>query len=382
MQEIPLLLCEIKSCIKVKKSSTLLLSTILIASLISLSPSNESELNEIPEIKNIILMIGDGMGLTGLYAAMTASDHPLNIERCPIVGLQKTYAADNYITDSGASGTAMATGYKTKNGVIGLDAQGNRVKSILEIAKDNGLSTGLVTTSAITDVTPASFVAHESNRESYESIARDFVKSGVDVFIGGGYNNFAVRKDNQNLIDSLRRRGYEVETSMKGVLKSSSLKLAGLIAPGNNPSRLNGRGDMLPLSSRKAIEIVNKNSKGFFLMIEGGEIDLAAQAKDALTFIDEILDFDKAVGEVLDFARNDGHTLVVITGDHETGGVAIIGGDVQSHKVKIKFSTEGHTAVMVPVYSFGPGAEKFGGIYDNTELFQKFLTSFGFEKLK
>jgi alkaline phosphatase len=187
---------------------------------------------------------------------MTASDHPLNIERCNIVGLQKTYAADNYITDSGASGTAMATGYKTKNGVIGLDTQGNRVKSILEIAKDNGLSTGLVTTSAITDVTPASFVAHESNRERYEYIARDLVESGINVFIGGGYNNFAVRKDNLNLIDSLKRRGYDVETSMKGILKSSSLKLAGLIAAGNNPSRLNGRGDMLPSSSRKAIEIL------------------------------------------------------------------------------------------------------------------------------
>jgi alkaline phosphatase len=365
-----------------KKSSSLLLSIILIAALVSWSPSKESEISEIPEIKNIILMIGDGMGLTGLYAAMTASDHPLNIERCHIIGLQKTFAADNYITDSGASGTAMATGNKAKNGTIGLDSQGNRVKSILEIAKENGLSTGLVTTSAITDVTPASFIAHESNREGYELIARDFVKSGIDVFIGGGYNNFAVRKDNLDLIDSLKVRGYKVETSVKSVLKSSSVKLAGLIAPGNNPSRLNGRGNMLPSCSRKAIELLNENPKGFFLMIEGGEIDLTAQAKDALTFIDEILDFDQAVGEVLDFALNDGHTLVVITGDHETGGVAIIGGDVQSHKVKIKFSTEGHTAVMVPVYSFGPGAEKFGGIYDNTDLFQDFLKSFGFEKLK
>ena len=188
-----------------------------------------------PEIKNVILLIGDGMGLPDVNAAMTVSDKPLNIERCNIIGLQKTYSSDDYITDSGAAGTAMATGTKTKNGAIGMDAQGNPVKSILEIAEDHGLATGLISTSSITHASPASFIAHQLSRDSYEDIAIDFLNTDIDVFIGGGYDHFAKRKDKLNLIDSLKFRGYEVDTSMSMVLKSTSRKLAGLTAPVHNP---------------------------------------------------------------------------------------------------------------------------------------------------
>jgi alkaline phosphatase len=363
----------------VHKKLICLLSAILIVSLISCSTLKKSDFSKIHDIRNIVFMIGDGMGLATVYSAMTVSDHPLNVERCNIIGLQKTFSSDNFITDSGAAGTALATGHKTGNDVIGLDPSGNPLKSILEIAKENGLSVGLVTVSAVTDATPASFIAHESSRYRYEAIAKDYLKSDIDVFIGGGYDYFSNRVDKLNLIDSLKVRGYETDTSLTAVLESSSLKLAGLLAHANNTYRLNGRGDMLPLSSRKAIEILNKNPKGFFLMIEGSEIDGAAHSNHADTLIDETLDFDKAVGEVLDFARNEGHTLVVITADHETGGVTITGGDWQTHKVELNFSTKGHTAVMVPVYAYGPGAEKFAGIYDNTELFHKMLASYGFE---
>jgi alkaline phosphatase len=334
------------------------------------------------EIRNIIFMIGDGMGIPDVYAAMTVSDKPLNIERCNIIGLQKTFSSDNYITDSAAAGTALATGNKTKNGTIGMDSQGNRVKSILEIAEEHGRSTGLVSTSSVTHATPASFIAHQSSRGSYEDIAKDFLRTGIDVFIGGGFDHFARRGDKLNLIDSLKFRGYEVDTSMSMVLRSTSGKLAGLTAPVHNPYRLKGRGDMLPATSAKAIEILNKNKKGFFLMIEGSQIDWAGHANAADTLVDETLDFDKAIGVALDFAEIDGHTLVVITADHETGGVTIIDGDRATHKVKLSFSTKDHTAVMVPVYAFGPGADKFTGIYDNTEIFKKILSSFSFKKLK
>jgi alkaline phosphatase len=336
----------------------------------------------IPEIKNIILMIGDGMGLPDVYAAMTVAENPLNLEKCKITGLQKTYSSDNYITDSGAAGTALATGFKTKNGAIGMDANGNRVRSILEIAEENGLATGMVSTSSVTHATPASFIAHQSSRGSYEDIAMDFLKTDIDVFIGGGYDHFAKRKDKLNLIDSLKFRGYEVDTTLAMVLKSTSRKLAGLTAPAHNPYRLKGRGDMLPASSGKAIEILSKNKKGFFLMIEGSQIDWAGHANAADTLVDETLDFDKAVGVALDFAKNDGQTLVIVTADHETGGVTIVGGDRATHTVKLNFSTKDHTAVMVPVYAFGPGAEKFTGIYENTELFKKILNSYGFGKEK
>jgi alkaline phosphatase len=338
--------------------------------------------NRDPEIRNVIFMIGDGMGVADVYAAMTVSDKPLNILRCPVSGLQTTYSADSYITDSGAAGTALASGIKTRNGAIGVDSQGIRVKSILEIAEDYGLATGLVSTSAVTHATPASFIAHQVSRGSYEDIASDFLKTDIDVFIGGGYDHFAKRNDKLNLIDSLRIRGYEVDTTISSILNSTSLKLAGFTAHLQNPYRLNGRGNMLPSSSGKAIEILSKNPKGFFLMIEGSEIDWAGHANYADTLIDETLDFDLAVGVALDFAKIDGHTLVVITADHETGGVTINGGDIVAHTVNLSFSTTGHTAVMVPLYAYGPGSEKFAGIYDNTDIFKKILNSYGFDNSK
>jgi alkaline phosphatase len=358
-----------------KKLSFLLLFSVLAISLVSCYPTKKSVQKGSPEIKNVILMIGDGMGLPDVYAAMTVSDSPLNIERCSFTGLQKTYSADNYITDSGAAGTALATGNKTKNGTIGMDTQGKRVKSILELAEENGLATGLVSTSAITHATPASFIAHQSSRGSYEDIAADFLKTDIDLFIGGGINHFAKRKDQSNLLDSLKFRGYEVDTTLSAILSSKSSKLAGLTAPVHNPYRLKGRGDMLPLSSAKAIEILKENKKGFFLMIEGSQIDWAAHANSADTLIDETLDFDKAVGVVLDYARDEGHTLVIITADHETGGVTITGGNRKEHKAVLNFSLKDHSAVMVPVYAFGPGAEKFTGIYENIDIFRKIVTS-------
>jgi alkaline phosphatase len=365
-----------------KKISNLLILFIISAAIVSCGTTNKLSSKRTPEIKNIILMIGDGMGLPDVYAAMTVSDKPLNIERCTFIGLQKTFSASDYITDSGAAGTALATGIKTKNGAIGMDSQGNRLKSILEIAEEHGYSTGLVSTSSITHATPASFIAHQSSRGSYEDIAMDFLKTDIDVFIGGGYNHFAKRADKLNLIDSLRLRGYEVDTTMNAVLNSTSRKLAGFTALVHNPYRLKGRGDMLPESSGKAINILSKNKKGFFLMIEGSQIDWAGHANVADTLVDETLDFDKAVGVALDFAKNDGHTLVVITADHETGGVTLVDGDRESHKVKLNFSTKDHTAVMVPVYAYGPGADKFIGIYDNTDIFKKILSAFGFVQSK
>lgn len=325
-------------------------------------------------------MIGDGMGVAHIYAAMSVSDKPLNIERCEITGLQKTFSANNYITDSGAAGTALASGKKTNNGAIGVDDQGKYVKTLLEIAEENGLATGLVSTSSVTHATPASFIAHQSNRGSYEDIAMDFLKTDIDVFIGGGYDHFAMRADGLNLLDSLKARGYEVETSIEMIMKSNAVKLAGFTAPLQNPYRLEGRGDMLSASTEKTIGILNKNPKGFFLMIEGSQIDWAAHDHDAVTTIDETLDFDKAIGVALEFAREDGRTLVVITADHETGGVTIIGGNRNTKDVKLAFSTTDHTAVAVPVFAYGPGSGKFTGIYDNTQVFQKILNSYKFRK--
>jgi alkaline phosphatase len=365
-----------------KKLNNSFFLIIIAVFLVSCSSAKRSKLHVNTEIKNVILLIGDGMGLPDVSAAMTVSLYPLNIERCETTGLQKTSSSSNYITDSAAAGTALATGAKTNNGTIGMDPQGNIVKSILKIAEEHDLATGLVSVSAVTDATPAAFIAHQPSRNRFEDIAADFLKTDVDVFIGGGSDHFTKRKDKINLFDSLRIRGYEVDTTLDMILKSGSLKVAGFTAPVNNPYRLNGRGNMLPASSAKAIEILSKSKKGFFLMIEGSEIDGAGHANAADTLIDETLDFDKAIGVALDFAKNDGHTLVVVTSDHETGGVTITGGDKQAHTVKLSFSTKGHTAVMIPVYAYGPGSEKFNGIYENTDIFKKIITAFGFVPLQ
>lgn len=351
-------------------------------SLVSCYSSKSVAVKDNSEIKNVIFIIGDGMGLSHVYSAMSVSENPLNIERMDISGLKKTYSANAYITDSGAAGTALASGYKTYNGAIGVDASGNKVKSILEIAEEQGLATGLVSSSAVTHATPASFIAHQPNRSSYEDIAMDFLRTDIDVFIGGGYDHFANRKDNLNLADSLRSKGYYVATSMDMVAGADADKLAGLVYPEQPPYRLKGRGNMLPEATGKAIEILSRNDKGFFLMVEGAQIDWAAHAHAADTLIDEILDLDRVIGIALDFAENERNTLVVVTADHETGGLTILGGDMKNREVSVNFSTTGHSAVMVPVFAYGPGAEEFTGIYDNTDLFRKLLASYKFRKLK
>ena len=344
----------------------------------SCTSAEEDNVRDLPEVRNIIFMIGDGMGLAHVNAAISVSPEPLNLEKADQTGFQTTFSADDYITDSAAGGTAMASGKKTNNGFVGLDPQGNILKSILEIAEEHGLSTGLISTSALTHATPASFIAHDPDRDNYEAIAMDFLKTDIDIFIGGGYNHFNRRADFLSLTDSLKSRSYEIDTTLSSIENSSANKIAGLIAPFQLPYRLDGRGDMLPRASRKAIEILNKNAKGFFLMIEGSQIDWAAHANDTVKMIDETLDFDSALGVVLEFARKDGHTLVLVTADHETGGVTIVGGDKEKREVVVNFSSTSHTAIMVPVFAFGPGSDLFSGVMDNTSLFKKFLTLYGF----
>ncbi len=329
--------------------------------------------------KNIILMIGDGMGLTHVHAALTAKNNNLNIARCRYIGLVKTHSSDNYITDSGASGTAIATGVKTKNGAIGVDTSGIAQQSILEIAEEHGKATGLVATCFITHATPAAFIAHNPDRHDYENIALDFLKTDIDVFIGGGKNHFMVRSDSLNLIDSLSIRNYQIVYDLISLENINSGKIAGLLYEKHPPPLSQGRADMLEKASLKAIEILNQEKNGFFLMIEGSQIDWAGHDNDTDYLIEETVDFDNTVGKVLDFAEKNRETLVIITADHETGGFAIIDGNYETGEVTGGFSSPNHTGVMVPLYAYGPGAEEFIGIYENTKIFDKMLKSFKFK---
>jgi alkaline phosphatase len=340
-----------------------------------------TRVHEKKPVQNIILLIGDGMGIAQIYAGMTANHGHLSLERCTSVGLHKTYSANRFITDSGAGATAFACGVKTKNGRIAVDTSGLPVKSILEYAEDNGLSTGLVSTSSITHATPASFIAHQVKRSDYEAIAADFLKTEIEIFIGGGKDHFSIREDSLNLLDSLESRGYQVINEMKDIDYDHE-KIACLTANIHNPSILDGRGNMFPDAVSASIRFLSNKKTGFFLMAEGSQIDWAAHDNSTEGVIAEMLDFDRAISAAIDFAQKNKNTLVIVTGDHETGGMAITGGDFSTGTVNAAFGTEDHTAVMIPVFAFGPKAENFTGIYENKDIFQKMMKAFGFKPEK
>ncbi len=322
-------------------------------------------------------MIGDGMGTSQVYAGYTAKKGLMNMTGMPVSGFVTTFSANDYITDSGAGGTALACGVKTNNFSIGVDTKGKPVTSILEMAGQRGLSTGLVSTSAITHATPASFIAHTCDRSKYSDIALDFLHARIDVFIGGGYNNFARRSDSLNLLDSLRARGYLVARDLRDVDVPSTPRLAALLADEHLPRMAKGRGNMLPDATAMALKILKRNKKGFFIMIEGSQIDWGGHDNDPAYMVDEVVDFDNAVGKALQFAAKNGETLVLVTADHETGGFGITGGSLVTGLVQGAFLSKDHTATMVPIFAYGPGSEKFTGVQDNTDIFKKCVELLG-----
>jgi alkaline phosphatase len=322
--------------------------------------------------KNIILMIGDGMGLAHVYAAMTANGGHLFLENFKNIGFSKTYSSDNYITDSAAGGTALSSGIKTYNGAIGVDSEKKTVPNIRELAEKKGFKTGLVSTSAITHATPASFIAHVSSRSSYEDIAADFLNTNIDVFIGGGIKNFEARKDGKNLSKELKDKGYQVLYNIGDIQKVKSGKLAGFTAQ-EHDAPMPERGEVLVPATQTAINLLSQGKKGFFLMVEGSEIDFLAHENKTPGVVLETLDFDRAVGAALKFAASNGETLIIVTADHETGGMTLNGGDFKTGKVIGKFTSGGHTGIAVPVYAFGPGAEQFTGFMENTDIAKRMM---------
>jgi alkaline phosphatase len=330
--------------------------------------------------QNIIFFIGDGMGVSHIYATMTISSDMLFLEKFPYTGFNKTYSVDNYVTDSGAGGTALACGITTKNGMIGVRPDSTPVPSITEVVHEKGLATGVVSTSSVTHATPASFVAHNANRNRYEEIATDFLNGSIDIFMGGGENNFNRRRDGSDLTIKLKEQGFSVVYSLDELKNTESAKIAALLAEGHMLKVSEGRGDALSQMTQKAIESLSKNDNGFFLMVEGSMIDWGGHDNDFGYITSEMIDLDNAIGVALDYAEKNGNTLIVVTADHETGGLTLPGGSLEDHTAMPKFSTGEHTGVMVPVFSYGPGAERFSGIHENTFFFGEFLDLLNIEK--
>jgi alkaline phosphatase len=190
---------------------------------------------------------------------------------------------------------------------------------------------------------------------------------------------FNDRKDGIDLTSVLAEKNYQLIYDINQLDRVDPGRLAGLLYKHHPPRVAKGRGEMLSVCSEKALELLDQNPQGFFLMIEGSQIDWGGHDKDTDYIVEEMLDFDKVVGLALDFAKLDQNTLVIVTSDHETGGMTLNNGNLDMGFIKAKYTTGDHTGVMVPVFAFGPGSHLFRGIYDNTGIFFRMMQAFGLD---
>ncbi len=340
------------------------------------------------KVKNVILCIGDGMGLNQIALARlraVGSEGKLHMERLPVTGLVRTHSANRLVTDSAASGTAIASGVKTNNGMLGLAPDGTAYRTLLEALQARGMATGLVVTSAVTHATPAAFAAHVKNRKMQATIAEQLLANKINVLLGGGRQFFlpqsepdSTRKDDRNLIAEAQEAGYAYVETPEQLRSARDPYLLGLFQL-KSLTTVAPEPPLATLTS-KAIRILrnvespaSEEQAGFFLMVEGSQIDWACHANDAASCVRQTLLFDLAVKEAIDFALEDGRTLLIVTSDHETGGLTIPEGSAHGADAKAKWSTGGHTGAPVPIFALGPQAERFAGVYDNTEISKRLV---------
>ena len=355
------------------------LSFVALALMGLVSCHQKEEVKEEPKAVNVIYMIGDGMALPQVYGTMIATGQDLAFMQFPYTGIVDTHSASNVITDSSASGTALACGEKTKNGMVGMDVDSVAIESILDVMAQQGKSTGLVVTSYITHATPAVFYAKEPQRSNYENIALQLAESDyINVAIGGGRKHFTQRGDSLNLVERMENElGWKVYDTLADIDTTCAKYV--VLANDNHMPRVAERGDFLSRGVKTALTTLNKSENGFFLMVEGSKIDFEAHSNDSVEMVKEVVDFSEAVNVALDFAKEDGNTLVIVVGDHETGGMTLI--DPKGHYADpvFRFSTYSHTCLPVMVYAYGPGAEQFTGWMQNSDLKTKIMKACGIE---
>lgn len=347
---------------------------------------------KMPKVKNIIYMIGDGMGLTHVSMLELENKYaPTSFDRADNIALTRTYSANNRVTDSAASGTALATGYKTNNGWLGMTPDGKPVESIIAKAEKQNYATGLVATYAIQHATPASFYAHVNNRGDYSNITKQFMESNIDLALGGGYKHFddVFKKQGKDYVKELNNKGYKVCKTWDEIAQQSAGQVFGLLHGDNMPAIEKRQPNFLADATAKALEILtnnvkNEKRKGFVLMVEGSQIDGRSHGRDVAGILGEMRDFDKAIKVAMDYADNHPGTLVVVVADHETGGLSIPSSKTDftlpESGIGYNFGTSSHTAALIPVYLYGAGAEQVNGIMENTELSWKLQELLGVGK--
>jgi alkaline phosphatase len=325
------------------------------------------------EVRGAVLFIADGMGLAQLAAARAAllgPDGRFAIERLPVTGLVATHPAGGLVTKSDAAATALASGQKTVNGRIGAGADGRPLRSIVESARDHGLATALVTTTEIVDATPASFGAHSAERGARQQIAAQLLASRVDVLLGAGAGWFlpanapsGKRTDGRDLVAEARQQGYAVARTADELAQAPAGKLLGLFdfdlagVLADRPT--------LAAMTEKTLQVLAARPR-FLAMIEQEGVDTRAHRNSFASMAASIEALDQAVALAVDWAQRDGRVLVVVTADHETGGLALLDGG--SDHLKLAWTTTGHSGVPVPLFAYGPGALRFTGLHDNTEI--------------
>ena len=323
------------------------------------------------KVKNVILMIGDGMSLMHVYTAWAANRGKLWLENAQATGLSKTWAVKKLVTDSGSGGTSLATGVKTVYHAVGVDPEGKPLTSLVDVAKKLGKDAGMAVTCRLWDATPCDFCCHNIDRDKEEELVGDYPTSGVDFVFGGGAQKFTNRKDGRDIFKELQKKGYHVSRTLDDFFAYDKNSRIFAVPYDKDTPLPDERGDLLARASMKGISLMNQNKNGLFMMIEGSQLDDYGHFNQLDMLMKETLDFDKTIGEVMKWAAKDGETLVVVTADHETGGLTLVNGNKDEGRVECCFSTKDHSGAMVPVYAFGPGAENFTGIFENTDVFKK-----------
>ena len=364
-----------------KKLITLSLLTFVMLGMLSSCGKKKEETPEPPKAMNVIYFIGDGTALPQVYAGMLASREDMVFPKFPYIGVVDTHSASNDITDSAAGGTALASDHKTKNAMVGMNPDTIPVKTLLEVFHEQGKETGIVVTSYITHATPACFYAKVPHRKQYEDIAMQLAENdNINLAIGGGRKHFEQRKDSINLIERMENElGWKVYDTLANI--DVTCKKYAVIADDGHMPPAAERGDFLPRAVKTALKTLDGAENGFFLMVEGSQIDFACHANDSAWMVDELVDFSYAIQVALNYAEEHGNTLVVVTADHETGGLTMPDPQGKYTNVVFDYSTRSHTCLPVMVYAYGPGAEQFTGWMQNTAIKGKILNACGLENI-
>ena len=378
-----------------------LIASALLALALTTSCSSE------PQVKNVIYLIGDGMGFGAVTSLLLSEDEVTGFEQAPVIGLHETCSANNYVTDSAAGGTALATGTRTNNGYVGADPDGAQLTSVLRKAQAMGKKTGIVVNTTLTEATPAAFYAGVTSRKMVYDIAKQFTECDVDIAIGGGLGHFYNRPDSLDLTATLIEKGYDVYLHWESVLNTDSDKFVGILplsdlhrreknhgrasaAEGQevclaaqmaamneetNAEHLSEPTVYLEKATAKALDVLSRDNKdGFFLMIESAIIDGYGHNNDGEGMVIEMKEFNCTLQKAIDYVNQHPETLLVVTADHETGGTGVYyNGHTPGNEgpLKMNFSTSGHTGTVVPVFAYGAGAENFAGVMKNTDIPKK-----------